>query len=215
MMRYDYRAGAKQTPKAGPKILTCLVVLVMIAGYFSISAMAPSIPAFATGSVDVARLLKTAQTAGSNRLYIPRLNVTLPIMTGDTEAALAKGAWQRTPRSGNPKVGGHFVLSAYKYTFAATPAQTRDLSPFYHLSDLQTGDQLYVDYGGTRYVYQVTDVSHTSEPAEKLEQRINIDRMSLYAVDKSGDRADDVLVNAEPLGVVAWREGGPMIRKYN
>ncbi len=212
-MQYEYRSGVKQKRKIGPKAVGSLFVVAVAGIYFAISALAPTFPAFATGGHNVASLLKGSRPDGSNKLYIPRLNIVIPIVTGDTEQSLSMGAWHREPRNGDPKYGGHFVLSAYKYSVGFTPAETRDKSPFYHLANLQQGDEIYADYNGTRYAYRVIQNIRSEDDADKLEARVNIDRMTLYAASSNGERADDVQIDAEPVGVVAWQADGPKIKK--
>ena len=79
-----------------------------------------------------------------NRLQISKINLEVPIFTGNSEAVLEKGVWNRWPERGNPVIGGNFILSAHRFEMGFTPSQTRQKSPFYNIHKLKVGDTLRV-----------------------------------------------------------------------
>lgn len=136
---------------------------------------------------DVARHLE--QTKGDfdparpDRLYIPKINVDVAIVEGDSEAALEKGAWHRKPENGNPADGGNFVLAAHRFRIGWTPGQARINSPFYHINKLEPGDEIVVDYGGKRYAYIVDKRYDAPATAVEIERRTSERRLTLYSCD--------------------------------
>lgn len=77
------------------------------------------------------------------RLVIPKIDLTSFIVEGTTHRALllGPGHMAHTARPGDL---GNAVISGHRDTF------------FRHIHELEKGDQIYVDRGGKRYVYEVT-----------------------------------------------------------
>lgn len=124
-------------------------------------------------------------TIGGDRLYIPRLGLSLPYATGGPEV-LASGAWHRYPERGDPAHGGNFILAGHRFRLAATPNATIDSSPFYHIDRLGIGDKIYVDFDGQRYEYSVTK-HYTVAPTEvQIEASSSTPKMTLYTCSLAG-----------------------------
>lgn len=121
-----------------------------------------------TSNATTQRMAATAQTIGENRLYIPKINVSVPYARGDANV-LENGAWWRAPESGNPKDGGNFVLAAHRFVMGWTPQQTERKSPFFNIDQLRLKDKLYVDYEGTRYTYLITRIHEVAPTATEIE----------------------------------------------
>lgn len=189
-----------------------LPVIGLLAGaYILVITFAPSVDVFA-GPVDATAKKLTAQkpSLDENRLYIPKINVDVAIVkiNGDEKTALEKGAVHRAPESGNPSTGGNFVLAAHRFQLGFTPTQTRQKSPFYHIDQLNTGDQLYVDYYGTRYAYEVTERKDVSPTATEIEGHTETPQLTLYSCELAGPQAGREVVLAKPIGTVAWDDSG-------
>jgi sortase A len=80
------------------------------------------------------------------RLTLPRLDTTLSVVEGTTTEALKKGPGhlEGTPWPGGP---GNSVIAGHRDTH------------FRVLKDVRIGDEVSVERGGRRFVYEVTDVS--------------------------------------------------------
>lgn len=187
------------------------VIGLLMGAYILVITFAPSVDVFA-GPVDATAKKLTAQkpSLDENRLYIPKINVDVAIVKaeGDEKTALEKGAVHRAPDNGNPSSGGNFVLAAHRFQLGYTPTQTRQKSPFYHINQLNTGDQLYVDYYGTRYAYEVTERKNVSPNATEIENRTADAQLTLYSCELAGPQAGREVVLAKPIGTVAWDDGG-------
>jgi len=214
-MRYDYRFGVSKTKSRSKTWLVIPVFGFAIGAYVLINTLSPAI-SFLDSQVDATakRLVAEKPALDENRLYIPKINVDVAVVAidGNEAAALERGAIHRTPENGNPADGGNFVLAAHRFQLGLTPDLTRKKSPFYHIDQLQTGDQLYVDYEGTRYAYEVTKKQDVSKDATEIEQRTDEDQLTVYSCELSGPEAGREVVFAKPIGTVAWVDGAPKLK---
>ncbi|MBC7746492.1 class E sortase [Pedobacter sp.] len=213
-MKYNYRNGVGGLKKHS-KIWIVFPILGILAGlYVLLNALSPAISTpFDTPSDTVAKKLTQQQPQlDQNRLYIPQINVDVAVVTGPTDASLELGAWHRKPENGDPKNGGNFVLSAHRFNLGILPSQTRAKSPFYHIDKLKEGDELYVDFEGVRYAYSVTRSYKVARTAIEIEQRTDENKMTLYSCDLRGEKAGREVVEAKPIGTVAWDENGPKLK---
>jgi len=214
-MRYEYRTGVTKT-KSGSKIWLALPVFgLLVGGYILITALAPQITVFSEPVDTTAkRLVAEKPNISQNRLYIPKINVDVEIVdiNGDEKTALEKGAIHRAPNNGNPSEGGNFVLAAHRFQLGWNPELTRKKSPFYHIDQMQKGDQFYVDYDGTRYAYEVSDKKQVPSNASEIEQRTDEDQLTLYSCSLAGPDAGREVVIAKPIGTIAWDTGSPKLK---
>ena len=83
-------------------------------------------------------------------LIIPSLSVNMPIVSGESDAdkALRRGAWLM-PGTPTPLEGGNTVLTGHRFLY------TSGARTLYHLDKAKMGDEMYVEWNGTRYTYKV------------------------------------------------------------
>lgn len=214
-MRYDYRTGVTKT-KSRSKVWLAVPVLGLFAGaYILVNTLSPAVDMF-SGPVDATakKLVAQKPNLDEDRLYIPKINVDVAVVdiNGDEAAALEQGAIHRAPDSGNPLDGGNFVVAAHRFQLGLTPDQTRKKSPFYHIDQLQKGDQFYVDYDGVRYAYEVSEKKQVPSNATEIEQPTSEDRLTLYSCNLSGPETGREVVFAKPIGTIAWDSGSPKLK---
>lgn len=80
---------------------------------------------------------------GMVRLVIPKIDLTTFVVEGTTHKALLLGPGHMT-RTAEPGAVGNSVISGHRDTF------------FRHIYELNKGDELFVERGGKRFVYEVT-----------------------------------------------------------
>lgn len=80
---------------------------------------------------------------GMVRLVIPKIELTSFIVEGTSRKALLAGPGHIT-RTAEPGAVGNSVITGHRDTF------------FRHIHELEKGDQLFVERGGKRFVYEVT-----------------------------------------------------------
>lgn len=212
-MQYDYRRGAKK--QKGRNLLVFPIVGLVGGMYLMLLTFAPALPiAVAEPDATAKKLVNSEPVIDENRVYVPKINVDIPVaVPGDNETlALEKGAVNRASGSGNPRDGGNFVLAAHRFNLGLTPEQTRAKSPFYHIDKLDKGDQIYVDYGGVRYAYEVRERKSVSPTAVEIEERKTEDILTLYTCELSGPAAGREVVIAKPIGKVVWTDGAPKLK---
>lgn len=213
-MTYNYRQGVTIRKKRNP-LLVILPLFGMVAGlYLLMNTFAPALPSNMTGEVEVVakKLTQTKPELKSDRLYVPKIGVDVAIVTGVSESTLEGGAWHRLPENGDPANGGNFVLAAHRFNLGLTPNQTRAKSPFYHINKLVEGDDIYADYNGVRYAYKVTTRYKVDQTEVSIESRTDKPRLTMYSCDLRGPKNGREVVEAKPVGIIAWSNGQPKLR---
>lgn len=216
-MRYHYTSGVSKNKK-GRKWLFFIPALGVLVGiYVLINTFSPGIPLLDSKSpkATAEKLVSTPPGLEGNRLYVPQINVDVAVSEGGDQSALEKGAWHRNPDNGNPERGGNFVLSAHRFQLGYTPMETRAKSPFYNLDKLKVGDELFVDWNGKRYAYEVNRRYQVDRRAVEIEAATDESKLTLYSCDLRGEKAGREVVEAKPIGVVAWGDNNPHIEMTN
>lgn len=178
------------------------VFLMGLGCYILVTVLAPlSDEPLLTGKSSHQTEEKLTKPAGSegDRLYIPRINVDVAIATGSDSSVLERGAWHRSPQSGNPERGGNFVLSAHRFVMSVTPQGTVQASPFYNIGKLAVGDQLFVDYQKQRYAYVISKKYTVSPNASEIEAPTDTPRLTLYSCTLEGSADGRDVIEAIPV----------------
>jgi len=210
-MRYHYENGVKQKGKR--KILwTVLPVLALLSGgYILVNTLSPAIDVMSAPPEATAQKLQSEKPLlDERRLYVPKVNIDVAIVDidGNEKAALEKGAIHRAPNNGNPLDGGNYVVAGHRFQLGLLPSQTRKKSPFYHIDQLQKGDDIYVDYDGVRYAYEVTERKLVPPNALEIEKRTDEPQLTMYSCELAGPEAGREVVIAKPVGTIAWDDNG-------
>jgi len=90
-------------------------------------------------------------------LIIPSIGVEIPIVLGQDDSALEKGAWL-LPCGSTPDSEGNTALAAHRFKYKPPHKET-----FYLLDKVKSGDSFYVYWQGKKYTYIVTS-SNVVEP---------------------------------------------------
>lgn len=211
-MRFHYRSGVKQKGSKGKVLWTVIPLTALLAGgYILVNTFSPAIDVMSEPADTTAKKLQALKpTLSDNRLYVPKVNIDVAIVdiNGNETAALERGAINRSPDSGNPAEGGNYVVAAHRFQLGLLPSQTRKKSPFYHIDQLQQGDQIYVDYNGTRYAYEVTERKLVGPNEVEIEKRTDGARLTMYSCELAGPSAGREVVIAKPVGTIAWDSNG-------
>lgn len=206
-MRFEHKRGAKKGIGSSKKelfrkfLLTLSLAGVIGGVYLLILVMTPNIPVlFPIEPIDA----KSLPEPTGDRIYIPKIGVNVALAEGGPEA-LDKGSWHRFPERGDPDKGGNFIVSAHRFSLGATPGQTRQKSPFYHINKLEIGDQLLVDFQGKRYGYEI--ISHTEVKPNQTEIEAPLaededPKLTLYTCTFKGESDGREVYIAKPLGEV-------------
>lgn len=82
-------------------------------------------------------------------VVIPKIGVDIPIVEGENDSALERGAWLM-PGSPSPDQLENTSFAAHRYKYRPPNKNT-----FYLLDKLETGDSIVVYWKGVKYKYQV------------------------------------------------------------
>jgi sortase A len=202
-MRFKHKKGPA---KKKNKLLSNLLLAVSIVGlaggiYLLILVLTPNVPAlYPVEPINA----KTLPAPKGDRIYIPKIGISVEIDTGGAEA-LEKGAWHRFPERGDPEQGGNFIVSAHRFSLGVTPGQTRHKSPFYHIDKLAKGDQILVDFKGKRYGYEVIEEKSVKPTQVEIEAPLGEGeepKMTIYTCTLKGESDGREVFIAKPLGEV-------------
>ena len=207
--------GGSNKRSSKKRLLNFLAIFVPLIGitvgaYMLVVIFSPSminVP-FVTGKDPEETSKKLTQAAGlyGDRLFIPQINVDVAIVTGKDESVLNKGAWHRKPEQGDPTKTGNFILSAHRFEMGVTPQQTAAKSPFYNINKLKIGDQIYVDYQGKRYAYEIEKKYEVAPTSVAIEDQSKEAKMTLYSCTLGGSSDGRDVFDAKPLGEIAKLE---------
>lgn len=201
-MHYTLRDGTRRHKKHGLMLLAGL--LLMVGGlYMLYNALSPILPNFGVDPLaTVTKLKSSSPDVQENRLYMPQINVDIPVVEvqqGEPESkALDRGAIHRQPQNGNPKDGGNFVLAAHRFTLGLTPSETRAKSPFYHINEMKVGDDIYVDYDGVRYKYKIYEMREVAPSDIGIEARSQDPQLTIYSCTLAGSNDGRIVLFAKP-----------------
>lgn len=198
-MHYHYELGAMRERGHAKRWLGVLLLATLLLGV-TYGALLYTVPRLVTvpftDKADpnaTARKIETSKPS-RNTLYIPQLNIEVPLLIGGGADSLAQGAWQQDA-SKKIEEGDTVAVCAQAFSLESTPWQTRQRSPFYNLGRLDNGDQLVLDYKGHRYAYKVTHTGDELPPQDKKDTP----GLIAYTCDASG-QFDRVAVQAAMIG---------------
>lgn len=216
VMRYHYRNGVKQKVGGATALWVLFPVIGLFAGgYILVTSLSPAVDVMGPAPDATAKKLQAEQPILSeNRIYVPKVNIDVAIVdvNGDEKLALEKGAIHRAAGNGNPKDGGNYVVAGHRFQLGWNPSLTRKKSPFYHIDRLSKGDQIYVDYNGTRYAYEISEKRKVPQNAVEIEKRTDQPQLTMYSCDLRGPEAGREVVIAKPVGTIAWVDGQPKLK---
>jgi sortase A len=184
-----------------PLILNVTAAIIILVGFYLLiirfAPQLPTIPIINDSGIN----LNTKDDAKDlrNRLQIAKINLEVPIFTGNSEAVLEKGVWNRWPERGNPIIGGNFILSAHRFELGFTPSQTRQKSPFFNIHKLEVGDSLRVFYEGKWYGYKINKKYSVKPTALYIENPSDYAKLTLYSCTLNGSADGRDVIEALPL----------------
>ncbi len=183
-MKYYYQTGVaeKKHGSSRLKIVLIFLALVVAVAYASFLAVTPALGGWPLTKPDqAARVVQTTQPSKDSY----KLYIPkLNVVASDKKVKL----------NGNPSEQDIVKIIGNTFKLGLTPDQTKDNSPFYRLNQLRSGDSIFLDYKAQRYAYRV----------ESSSSELSKGGLLLRADGKK-------VVKAEPIGIVAWRNGKPAI----
>ncbi len=88
-----------------------------------------------------------------NLLLIPKIGVKIPIVEGNDESTLNKGAW-RLPETSFPDKGSNTAIAGHRWKYRPPSEKT-----FYLLDKLEVGDSFEIFWQGKEYNYKIVSTT--------------------------------------------------------
>ncbi len=127
----------------------------------------------------IAKIVKTIQPSGS-KIFIPNINVA-----ADSSSIKING---------DPSYSD-VVVSGSSIGFGITPTSLRQASPFYNLAMVRTGDEIFLDSQGIRYVYKVANSVSSDDTKLTI-------------------KSSKSTVIAKAIGTINWDNGKPSLESF-
>lgn len=107
------------------------------------------------------------------RLRIPKIGVDMPIVEGESETALERGAWHLPGTARNPEQG-NFVLAGHRFRYAPPSSMT-----MYLLDKVAVGDPFIVTWQGKELRYRVVSTKIVAPTAVEVLAQTERPRITL------------------------------------
>ncbi len=129
----------------------------------------------------------------SNRLIIPKINVDMPIVSGENGTiALLKGAWHM-PGTGTPNKG-NVVLAGHRFLRGPESANT-----LYRLDEMQVGDTFTAYWETTKTEYQITEIKVVDPDELEILSKTDHNQVTLFTCTPLYSTAQRLVVIAHPV----------------
>ncbi len=109
-----------------------------------------------------------------NRLIIPTIGVHIPIVEGNDESVLYKGAWRR-PNTGTPDKGGNTVITGHRFHYIPPNNKT-----FYNLNKVVKDSKVFVFWKEKEYIYKVYETFIVEPTQVEIEEPMEGNILTLY-----------------------------------
>ena len=126
-----------------------------------------------------------------NQLIIPKIGVKIPIIEGQNESALERGAW-RLPETSTPDKGSNTVVAAHRFKYIPPHEKT-----FYLLDKLTEGDTFKVFWEGKEYDYRVISSRIVSPEAIEVLDKTNVSTFTLVTCNPLFSNRERLVVAGE------------------
>lgn len=197
--KYEYDKKSKLRSKKTELVLKAFsTISAVFSIYLLLLAHAPQFISPISSVLASSKQAITVETANSNTLSIPSINLNMPIETGNEEV-LERAVWWRHSERGNPEIGGNMILSAHRFKIGTTPSQTINNSPFYNIDKVNINDEITLIYNAKEYRYKVTSKKTVSPNSIEIEDQTDTHQLTIYTCTFGGTNdGRDVLI-ASPL----------------
>ncbi len=109
-----------------------------------------------------------------NRLIIPTIGVHIPIVEGNDESVLNRGAWRR-PNASTPDKGGNTVITGHRFHYIPPNNKT-----FYNLNKVGIGSKVIVFWNDEEYRYTVYERFVVQPQQTEIENPMEGNILTLY-----------------------------------
>ena len=180
------------------------VVVILLGLYISISPFLPQIAYLTRDTSPEAGVPYGGALASSvgasvesslpkeNRIVIPSIQVNEPIIESSSINAIKDGGTWRRPKSSDPTRGGNTVIVGHRF-------YGNNVSTFYHLDKVLSGQKLAVYWQGVEYMYEVVETKVVEADQVQIESPTADARLTLYTCTPIWTAKQRLVVIAKPV----------------
>jgi hypothetical protein len=157
-MKYHYQAGViEKDKKSHKKIWLGFFTSSALVAYGGFLFAVTALNGWPLTPYDKAATAVKTTSPGKlgDAIFIPALNVAQSLQSSFSV-------------NGKPGEDSSMTIQASKLALGVTPEAIRAKSPFYNLSLLDSGDELFVDRDGVRYAYKITSKKDAKQGVVEL-----------------------------------------------
>ncbi len=127
-----------------------------------------------------------------NILIIQKIGVKVPIVEGENESALNRGAWH-IPGTAYPDNGGNTVISAHRFQFLPPNNKT-----FYLLDKLDLNDKIVIFWRGVKREYNVSKIFEVDNDDLSVHENTDNEQITLYTCTPLFSTARRLVIIGQP-----------------
>ncbi len=127
--------------------------------------------------------------ADAQTLIVPSMALDAAVHEGRTTRTLREGLW-RLPHTSTPDKGGNTVIVAHRFTY------TNPRGMFYHLDQVQAGDQIALLWHGKKYIYKTVSTRVVPPTEVSVEAPTADSILTLYTCTPLWNPKDRLVVTA-------------------
>lgn len=159
-------------------IMLVIALVLLLSGVYLLMLVASPTVIMPAKSFGVSSI--PSPIGSEDRLYIPKIGVDVALKAGGAEV-LNDAAWHRFPERGDPIKGGNFIVSAHRFEIGLTPGETSRKSPFFHIDQLNIGDEIIVNFSKRQFKYKITEEKRVRPTEVSIEDPTPEPRLTLYS----------------------------------
>ncbi len=127
-----------------------------------------------------------------NRIVIPSIQVDEPILEGPNIGVINKGGTWRRPNSSAPTENNNTVIVGHRF-------YGNNVSTFYHLDKVLTGQKLALYWEGEEILYEVTETKVVEATAVAIEAPTTERQLTIYTCHPVWTAKNRLVIVAKPV----------------
>lgn len=161
---------------------------------YTLSDKSPDVSApYAGGLAESVGSSSDAQAPQENRLVIPSIQVNEPILEGGGIGIINDGGTWRRPGTARPTDDDNTVIVGHRFF-------GNNVSTFYHLDKVLTGQKLALYWEGEEILYEVTETKIVDATQIEIEESTSEKQLTIYTCHPIWTAKERLVVIAKPIG---------------
>jgi sortase A len=132
------------------------------------------------------------QDIGESSVIIPRLDIEIPIVEGDSDDVMVNGMWLR-PGSAKPDQEGNIIMAGHRLRVGKPLRQS-----LFYADKLVPGDEIYLRWQNRLYLFFVVTVTIVSATDSRTELPLLEKTLTLYTCTPLWSSDKRLIIKAKP-----------------